>query len=708
MDTKNCCEWTVAVVLILTCPVVSSAQDALDEALGQVGMRRVDLGWRAQGWWLGYPGDIPYKLRHFDDLLDRPLAAVSYTRTLAAAARTYLDPEKLNHEGDRFRAGALFHLVASVGIGPRYGAIRHYSPNTIAPNTPLDEAILIVHAAAGRPTAPISFGRELPYPKYAEQLAAKLEAVPASVQPILGRLVLNVLEAQRWVELAFRNVPEGRRIAVCRKLNIGAEQVDAFDYEPAIDDIARTWDEASLWYAGLKCVQALDDARLSLGKPGADAPPFAFDWETPYGWIRIRGGGEDVTDAAGAWIIVDLGGDDRYTGAAGASAVDRPIGLLLDLSGDDHYDGDDVTQGAGVCGIGILLDASGNDRYDADRLAQGVGQFGLGACLDLEGNDQYAMRFSGQGCGYFGVGMMIDGGGVDTYQLHCDGQGLGGVSGVGVLVDSSGDDSYEAVRDSKVTGRPSYHSPDLHISVSNAQGCAMGRRGDGGDGHSWAGGIGALIDIAGDDAYVSGNWSMGAGYWFGTGLLYDGEGDDTYRGVGYSQASGAHFCIGVLLDEGGNDVHIAEENSMNSIAFGHDFTIALLLNLGGNDSYTVENSGLGYSMNRSVAMLIDTDGNDTYTTKAENRPGMALFDERLRNRSGTSTYFADTTSIGVFLDVGGSDKYGCNAQARNDAVWLDPADSANRQVRNFSIGVDRPGGEVRLLPRPEKAPGGSR
>lgn len=681
--------------------------DALDEALALVGMRRADLGWRPPGWWLGYPGDIPYKLRHFDDLLAQPLATISYTRTLAVAVRMYLEPEKVNGEADRFGAGALFHLVYSVGVAPKFGGIRGYSANTIAEEAPLAEAILTVHQTAGRPTKFITFGEESPYPQFEKDLAARLEVVPAEVQPVLGRLVLNVADAQRWAELAFRNVPGDRRIDVARKVNIGEEQVDALDYEPAFDDVARTWDEASLWYAGLKCVQALDATRLSLRQIQEEIPPFAFDWETPYGWIRIRGAGADEVDATNAWLIVDLGGDDRYTGPAGASAVDRPIGLLLDMGGDDTYRGDGPAHGAGVCGVGVLLDASGNDVYRADRMSQGFGQFGLGACIDLEGVDKYEAQYSGQGCAYFGVGLMIDGAGSDNYRLYCDGQGFGGVAGVGVLADYSGDDSYEAVRDSEVTRRPSYHSPDEHISVSNVQGCAMGRRGDGGDGHSWAGGLGALLDISGDDEYMAGNWSMGTGYWFGTGLLYDGAGNDSYRGVVWTQATGAHFCIGVLVDEGGNDRHVAEATSNNSIAFGHDFAAALLVNLGGNDTYTVESSGLGYSINRSVAMLIDIDGSDTYSIKPESRPGMALFDQKLRDRTGPTTYFADSTSVGLFLDIGGDDTYECDPDTKNNSTWCDPPDSDNARVRNFGIGVDREAGEVSLVPLPQRVPSGA-
>jgi hypothetical protein len=704
MNTNHTlCRIGLVVLIGIVVATPLAAQDALDETLGLVGMHRADLGWQPPGWWLGYPADIPYKLRHFDDLLAQPLATVSYTRSLAAAVRTLLVPEKLNAAPERPHASALFRLVHAIGVGPRFGGLRGYSANTNAPDTPLLDAILAVHRAAGQSIKPYTFGMDLPYPKLEEMLQAKLAVVPAEVQPVLGRLVLNVLEAQRWADLAFRNVPGEKRIAVSRKINLGEEEVDAIDYAPAIDDVARTWDEASLWYAGLKCVEALDEARLSLREHAAEAPALAFDWETPYGWIRLRGTGADVVDAANTWLIVDFGGDDRYSGPAGASAVDRPIGLLLDLAGDDRYVGADVAQGAGVCGIGVLLDAAGNDTYEALRYGQGVGQFGLGACIDLEGDDHYSTQFSGQGCGYFGVGLLIDGGGSDTYRLYCDGQGFGGVAGVGMLADYSGNDTYEAVRDSNITGRPSYHSPDLHISVSNAQGCAMGRRGDGADGHSWAGGLGALLDLSGDDTYLAGNWSMGTGYWFGTGLLFDGAGDDAYHCVAYGQGSGAHFCIGALIDEGGNDRHLAEENSVNSLAFGHDFTVALLVNLGGDDTYVIQNSGLGYSINRSVAMLIDVGGNDAYTTKPEARPGMALYDaQRFRERSGPTTYFADATSVGLFLDIGGDDTYTCDAQARNNATWFDPPESDNAQVRNLGVGVDRETGEVNWLPRAEK------
>ncbi|MGD2108849.1 MAG: hypothetical protein PVI86_05595, partial [Phycisphaerae bacterium] len=716
-------------VLVCACgPLSAQTPDALDEALALAGLRRADLGWTPKGWWPRFPADIPYKLRAFDSLFDEPLDTVTFTRSLAEAARTHLEPQSISERLERGTT-PLYHAVHRLGVNPKFGGLRGYATNLTAEDTPLDEAILAMHRAAGRTTHPHTFADALPYPKPADDLAKRIQAIPEQARPILGRLVLNIMDAHHWAKLAFRNVPVEKQIAVSRRLDLGNEEVDAYDYSPEIDDVAGTWDEASLWYASEKCVQALDDARLAL-MDVESVEPFTFDWETPWGWIRVRGGGNDVIDGTDALLIVDFGGDDLYEGEVASSSPRRPIGLALDLAGNDRYHAIGPAQGAGLCGIGVLIDHEGNDAYEAERYAQGAGQFGFGLCADLAGDDEYFTKLSGQGCGYFGVGLLFDSDGRDRYKLYADGQGFGGVGGVGVLADRKGDDSYEAVRDSKVTGRPSYHSKGQDITVSNAQGCAMGRRGDGADGHSWAGGLGALLDSEGDDEYSSGNWSQGTGYWFGTGLLHDGAGDDVYRGVVWSQGAGAHFCIGALIDEGGNDMHLAEATSNMCMAWGHDFTHALLVNIGGNDVYDVKGNGISGSINRSVSLFIELGGDDRYVGKAGNWPGKTEFDNRFRARGGVSDYFADTTSLGLFLDVGGTDEYethwpeenageeeepeedaqpepkpkpfgGDNgSHATGPATWLDDPDSDNVKERNYGIGVDRADGDVAFRPRP--------
>lgn len=693
---------TLSVLLACSIPLAQGEPgDALDETLGLVGMRRADLGWTPKGWWPRFP-HVPFKLRAFDSLFSAPLDSIAFARSLAATAWTRLDPAQLDKEQGRSSRN-LFLAVQALGIDAKFGGFRGYSTNLTAPEAQLDEAILKLTEAAHRPTRIFTFGMDLPYPKPKEELSEKVKVIPMDVSRILGRLLLNVVDAHAWVELAFRKVDGNDRLKAATRFNVGEEMIDAFDYAPEIDDVACTLDEASLWYGGQKCVQALDDARVELGKLDLKAiSPFSFDWETPWGWVRVRGSGNDPIPGNDALLLVDLGGDDTYSGDMAASTAQRSIGLLLDMGGNDTYSSGGPAQGAGICGVGVLIDREGNDEYEADRYGQGAGQFGLGLCADLGGDDRYFNKFSGQGCGYFGIGVLFDLAGTDHYTLYGEGQGLGGVNGVGVLADRSGDDRYTAVRQQSTTGRPSYHSPGLDVGVSNAQGCGMGRRGDGSDGHSWAGGLGVLLDGEGNDVYLSGNWSMGTGYWFGIGVLHDGRGDDEYRGVAYSQGTGAHFCIGVMIDEEGNDKHLAEENSFESLAWAHDFSIGIILDVHGDDLYRGDKNCLAYSVNRSVAMLMDLGGNDIYKTKEVPRPGFALNNPGFRSRHGVSTYFAETTSIGLFLDIGGSDTFW--GDLKDNTHWLDPKESPNWEDRNFSVGVDRNEGRVDFTPVPVRMP----
>ena len=168
---------------------------------------------------------------------------------------------------------------------------------------------------------------------------------------------------------------------VAKRFNIGEEMTDAFDYCPQIDDVARTLDEASLWYAAQKCVQALEDARVALKQlPIENRSDFAFDWESPWGWIRIRGRRVTTLWTAGTRCSsLILGGNDVYSGEVGASTAERPVGLLLDMGGDDHYTSEVPGQGAGLCGVGMVVDNQGNDRYDARHYAQGGRAVRLGS-----------------------------------------------------------------------------------------------------------------------------------------------------------------------------------------------------------------------------------------------------------------------------------------------------------------------------------------
>jgi hypothetical protein len=670
--------------------------EAIDRALAAQGLTRRDVGWRARGTWEGYPCDVPYKLRHFDDLLAEPFATVPWVRAMGASVREHLTPEKLADKGVR-GAGSLLRAVHALGINRRYGAMRAYSANLTAMPTPLDRALVEVYRAAGRPSRFVTFGNESPYPLVEKPLAEAAAKLPKEISEALGKLVLDLADARRWADLAWRSVPLEKRAAVARRLDLGAEEVDAIDYEPAVDDVARAWDEASLWYAAMKTVEALDVARGTLAPLVAqhaetlrgDAP--LLDHTTPWGRVVVTGSGNDEFDVgeAGALLVVDLGGNDHWSGRVAASDPGLTVAAMLDLGGDDHYQGADRAQGSGVCGVGVLLDAAGDDQHFAlGALSQGAGQFGFGALIDLAGTDAYVTRWQGQGAGFFGVGLLFDCAGDDAYFVWSDGQGFGGAAGVGVLADRSGADRYEAVRDPALTQRPSYHllTPETPpVSVSNAQGCAMGRRGDGADGHSWAGGLGALLDAEGDDTYAAANWAQGTGYWFGTGVLWDGAGNDAYAADWWCSASGAHFCIGAAVDEAGDDVRTCR--ATNGIAFGHDFTLAVLADLGGNDRYVCPADVIARSINRSVALLLDAGGDDVYRSGDSGRPGAATFDAKLLDRRATSVYWTEPTSLGLFVDAGGKDDYG-SGDAGDGRTWTDAPGSDNVRARNFGIGLD--------------------
>jgi hypothetical protein len=674
-----------------------AGSDSLDEALASAGLTRADLGWRARGWWTGYP-DVQQKLRHVDDLFAQPLATVPFLRAMGAGVRDFLDPTKAAEKGVR-GAGWLHRAAHLVGVDPRFGAMRSYAANLTAELTPFDKAVIEVYRYAQRPTRFVTFGQESPYPLVEQDLQRAAARLPEDVSKVVGRLVLDLLDAQRWADLCWRDVPLDLRARVAARLDLGAEEVDALDYEPAIDDVLRRWDEASLWYAGLKTVEALERARLDLEplvKERVEAlSKVGFEVVTPLGRITVGGTGADVFDGGDVfeWLAVDLGGDDTWNRRWAASDAAHALGAALDLAGDDAWAAvtpfPGTTQGAGVTGVGVLLDARGNDRYYAGgALAQGAGQMGFGALIDLAGDDLYDAEYSAQGCGYFGVGLLLDAGGKDRHRLWSDGQGFGGAGGVGVLADRSGDDVYEALVDARLTSRPSYHT-ESKVSVSNAQGCSMGRRGDGADGHSWAGGLGMLLDAAGNDSYVAGNWAQGCGYWFGTGLLWDGGGDDAYTANGWAQGSGAHFCVGALVDEDGADTHVVKQGW--GPGYGHDFTVGLFVDLGtGNDAYEAGESGLGWSINRSVALFLEAGGDDRYVlTKEGALPGTAVFDKRLLDRGGPSRYWTESVSVGLFLDAGGTDVH--PARGADGARRTDDAASDNAKARNRGIAWDTTG-----------------
>lgn len=383
--------------------------------------------------------------------------------------------------------------------------------------------------------------------------------------------------------------------------------------------------------------------------------------------VIVFGPGADTANVpAGTLLTLDLGGDDRWSGHLGASllAESAPTGqssVHIDLGGDDRYTTDDAAAIAtGLFGIGIVVDVAGDDAYEAPASNLGCGLYGTGLLVDLAGNDTYRSKGPwGQGSGHVGVGALVDLAGNDDYECNEQAQGLGGTLGAGLLIDLAGNDSYVARDDGAVS--------ELYKnqSVAMAQGCGFGRRADLGDGQSLAGGVGVLVDGAGDDRYHAMVWSQGCGYWWSLGILEDRGGDDQYQNGKYSAGAAAHFAIGACIDLQGDDVHNANNLTSVNQWQGHarDGSIGVFVDGDGDDGYDLNNHCGGSADLNSIGLFWDRRGDDRYTFHDK-----ALGPANGWNDTGalgTVTRYTpfrsfrdDLPSWGLFLDTGGTDSYG--------------------------------------------------
>jgi hypothetical protein len=681
---------TILFSIIFALANLTSAQrpagsDALNEMLARLGITQADLGFRPQGYWTRYPDpqDIPYKLPAFDGLLAEPLVIYDFMREMALSAEDYLNPQYL-----ATNSNALLKVTYYAGVRNKTAQFRDYSASLwaeVPKDEPLLSAIRAIYQETGRVWRFNAMNQASDFPLIEKDLGKAIEPIHPQVQQVVARTVYHLLSAWHWRQTAMRKVDWQKASDCWRIRHLGETQFDGLEYFPQLDDCARDLDFNSLIYASYKLLESseqLADTLVALKR----SPRDDIDWrtqnlnvETPIGRIVLSGTGNDKHQYSDLLLLVDFGGNDVYRGAVGSTpSLEIPISLAVDLEGDDEYVNEDEylpAQGAGIFGAGMLLDVAGKDKYTSRRLGQGGAMLGVGILADLAGDDQYTLWTDGQGGAYFGIGVCIDGGGNDSYKLYGDGQGYGGVGGVGALVDYAGNDSYFSEPDPKVVFRPDYHAREGKLNYSYSQGSGIGRRGDITDGHSWAGGMGSLVDLSGNDVYEAAQWAQGCGYWYGMGFLWDGAGDDQYKATGWSQAAGAHFCLGALIDEGGNDKHEIWAEQSQGAAFGHDFTVALFMDRSGDDEYKVNGDGLGFAINMSQVFFYDLEGKDRYVRNGKWRSyGWNNWEQNNPPVLGTFPCLY-ANQVCLFGDISGQDTY----------LW---ADSSGGNLRPDSLMSD--------------------
>ena len=418
---------------------------------------------------------------------------------------------------------------------------------------------------------------------------------------------------------------------------------------------------------------AVDLAVKELAGLGEDLRPFSFEVATELGTVHLCGGSDDRHPDEHQLLLIDVSGDDlhRRSGATGRAA-DRGIAIAIDLEGDDTYETTGTESwrtrlfegpagkepgfrqetpndhqpafGVGILGFGTLVDMAGDDRYTAPVGGIGCGLLGHGSHLDLAGDDTYQGDTGGMGCGIFGTGSSADLDGTDVYRLLHKGMGYGGTRGSGVLVNLGGDDAYLAdVEHVKYSW-----FDDFGTQLNMTQGFGYGRRADMDDGHSWAGGVGMLVDGGeGDDRYQCGIYGIGCAYWYALGIMHDDGGDDEYISDSYSIASPPHFAVGIVIDESGDDIW--RGRSSRACGFGRDFSLGWFEDGGGDDFYFGSDSAFGIGNVNGLGVCWDKGGDDTWVARSNS------FGQPYQERFGTRRDFP--INAGLFIDANGGDRY---------------------------------------------------
>ncbi len=446
------------------------------------------------------------------------------------------------------------------------------------------------------------------------KLSAEERALVAETIPLLSDEFRDDVMIQRD--------PDRQRFAKVLRLVGLAARVDRGELIRAARSLARLLDAKYL--AGLRADLAGHGAGVFLTQ------------DTGFGKIVFAGTG-DTWHRQAAAVIVDLGGDDFYTGA-----TQQPLSLIIDLAGDDEYAATFAqAQAAGRLGVAILYDEAGDDRYRARRWGQGAAAVGVGILWDHAGNDSYRAGDYAQAAALCGVGLLIDDEGDDRYDAERCGQGFALPGGFAALIDRAGEDHYYC----KGRDLGSYGTPGIFAGWG--QGCAAGLRGVA------SGGVALLLDEAGDDVYEAGNFSQGGGYYFGWGTLVDRSGNDRYLGSRYAQAFAAHQAIGYLEDDAGNDIYRTTRDVGQSCSW--DQTVTFLIDRAGDDSYSAGGFALGAAAHNGIAVFLDGGGLDRYLKNGG------------RARASGNDYHGGT-SLSLILDLGGDEDLYSGSPAANNRI----------------------------------------
>jgi len=352
----------LAMIVVLIHPFIDTAhaqgansekEDVLARILNEVGFQHSDLGYEPKGHWNRFPLDIPHRLTSFDDLFAEPLKLYDYATTMGNAVEIYLDPAYADSTDN-----GLYKLLYHLGVDRKLGSFRSYSANLVPPpdtEEPLVTAFERLYVMAGAQTDFYTFGSKADLPTVREKVRSRTEKFPDSVKTIIAELIVNLADAIKWRDLAFRKCSLQDMQSAIAIRDLAATQGDGQVYYPELDDIADGIDFSSLHYAALKTAAATEKAERQLIHFVEQIPDdFECEIETPYGKVAIfspinvkkrlpheffstvLASHSDwmVYDATNTLCIIDFGRKSIWMGTAGAAiTLANPVSVLIDLGG---------------------------------------------------------------------------------------------------------------------------------------------------------------------------------------------------------------------------------------------------------------------------------------------------------------------------------------------------------------------------------------
>lgn len=272
-----------------------------------------------------------------------------------------------------------------------------------------------------------------------------------------------------------------------------------------------------------------------------------------------------------------------------------------------------------------------------------------------------------------------------------------------IVVGSAGDDVHllTPLRDARVSvilepgGNDRYEGSDL---VLHGLAAIIDLGGDDryvSDGPAWGAAIAGaslLVDVSGNDVYEAGEFGLGAAL-AGLGVLIDVEGDDAYRVRAFGQGLGLALGTGLLWDRAGNDRYTADGQPDpfargGGLSFAQGVAVGVRTGLGGgvgilrddagDDVYEAQMFAQGTGYYYALGVLWDRSGNDRYrAVRYAQGNGVHEAVGVLRDEAGDDDYALKVgvgqgmgldLAVGVLADLSGDDRYAAPTLAQGAAT----------------------------------------